>query len=91
MNTLMTDVRYAVRRLIRTPGTALIAVMAIALGIGLTTAMFSIVNGVILRGLPFEEPHELMVLRRLNPTEGPGRLPGRQVPVVISLRSSLSW
>jgi len=77
MSTLMSDVRYAVRRLIRTPGTALIAVLAIALGIGLTGAMFSIVNGVILRGLPFEEPHELMVMMRLTPSEGPARLLGR--------------
>lgn len=77
MGNLAFDIRYAVRRLILTPGTAAIAVIAIALGIGLTTTMFSIVNGVILRGLPFEEPHELMAMWRLNPAEGSGRLVGR--------------
>jgi predicted permease len=77
MSNLLSDVRYAMRRLIRTPGTAMIAVLAVALGIGLTATMFSIVNGMILRGLPFEESHELMVMMRLNPTEGPSRLVGR--------------
>jgi predicted permease len=77
MGNLLSDIRYAVRRLIRTPGTAAIAVIAIALGIGLTATMFSIVNGVILRGLPFDEPHELMAMWRLNPEEGQGRLVGR--------------
>lgn len=77
MGNLAADVRHAIRRLIRTPGTAIIAVLAVALGIGLTATMFSIVNGMILRGLPFEEPHELTVMMRLNPTEGPSRLVGR--------------
>lgn len=77
MNTLGSDLRYAVRRLVRTPGTALIAIVAIGLGIGLTTAMFSIVNGVVLRGLPFDDPHELTALMRINPSEGPSRLLGR--------------
>jgi predicted permease len=77
MGNLASDVRYAFRRLIRTPGTAFIAVLAVALGIGLTATMFSIVNGMILRGLPFEQSHELMVMMRMNPSEGPSRLVGR--------------
>ncbi|NKB88187.1 MAG: FtsX-like permease family protein [Acidobacteria bacterium] len=77
MSTLASDIRYAVRRLIRTPGTAAIAVIAIALGIGLTATMFSIVNGTIIQGLPFEEPHELMVMWRYHEDEPSGRLVGR--------------
>ena len=68
------DVRLAFRGLIRNPGPGLIAVAALGLGIGLTTAMFSIVNGVILKGLPVEEPHELVAVNRVNPSQGPGRL-----------------
>ena len=58
----------------RRPGPALIAILALGLGIGLTTGMFSIANGVILKGLPVEDPHELMALNRINPSEGQGRL-----------------
>ena len=71
---LLKDVRLAFRGLIRNPGPGLIAVAALGLGIGLTTAMFSIVNGVILKGLPVEEPHELVAVNRVNPSQGPNRL-----------------
>ena len=68
------DIRLAFRSLLRRPGPALIAVVALGLGIGLTTGMFSIVNGVILKGLPVEDPQELMALNRVNPSQGPNRL-----------------
>jgi putative ABC transport system permease protein len=71
---LLKDIQLAFRGLIRRPGAAFIAVLALGLGIGLTSAMFSIVNGVILKGLPVEEPHELIALQRVNPSQGPGRL-----------------
>ena len=74
---LMKDIRLAFRGLIRRPGPALIAILALSLGIGLTTAMFSIVNGVILQGLPVEDPHELVAINRINPSQGPGRLISR--------------
>lgn len=77
MGNLTSDLRYALRRLVQSPSTALIAVVAVALGIGLTATMFSIVNGMLLRGLPFDESHELMIMWRLNPAEGPSRLIGR--------------
>ena len=70
----MMDVQLAFRGLIRKPGAALIAILALSLGIGLTTGMFSIVNGVILKGLPVEDPHELVALNRVNPSQGPSRL-----------------
>ena len=71
---LLKDVQLAFRGLIRRPGPALIAIVALSLGIGLTTGMFSIVNGVILNGLPVEDSHELMAINRINPSEGPARL-----------------
>ncbi len=54
MQNLIRDIRFAFRSLVRKPGLAITAVTALGLGIGLTTAMFSIVNGVVLRGLPVE-------------------------------------
>ena len=52
------DIRFAVRQLIRDPGFTLVTVLTLALGIGSTTAIFSVVDGVLLRPLPFPEPHE---------------------------------
>ena len=74
---ILADIRHAVRGFIKRPGLAIISVIALGLGIGLTTAMFSIVNGVVLRGLPVEDPQELVAINRVNPSEGPNRLAGR--------------
>lgn len=62
MSTLLHDFRHALRALLKKPGFTLSAAAALALGIGLTTTIFSIVNGVILAELPFEEPDELLML-----------------------------
>jgi putative ABC transport system permease protein len=59
------DLRYAVRSLMRTPSVTVPAVITLALGIGLTTAMFSVVYGVLLRPLPFPDPDRLVVLHTI--------------------------
>ncbi|HEV2846243.1 MAG TPA: ABC transporter permease, partial [Thermoanaerobaculia bacterium] len=68
MTTLPQDVRFGVRMLFRHPGHTLAAVLALALGIGLATAMFSIVYGVIFRGLPFPESERILHVENNNPS-----------------------
>jgi putative ABC transport system permease protein len=67
MSTLAADVRYAVRVLVRAPSFALTVIAVLALGIGANTAIFSILNAVLLRPLPFEEPDRLVRLFHVPP------------------------
>jgi hypothetical protein len=71
MRTFFADVRYAFRMMFRTPSFAVAVVSVLALGIGANTAIFSIVNAVLLRPLPFEEPERLMRIYTRTPS---GRL-----------------
>jgi putative ABC transport system permease protein len=65
----MTDLRYALRTLTRAPGFVIIAILTLALGIGANTAIFSVVNGVLLRPLPFSEPERILRLYTSAPSD----------------------
>jgi len=74
MNGLVQDLRYAVRQLWRSPGFIAVAVLTLALGIGATTAIFSVVYGVLLRPLPYRDSNRIMAVFEVNSKGGWSRL-----------------
>jgi len=67
MKGISTDLRYAVRLVRRSPGTAILAVTTLAMGIGANVTLFSAVNAVLLHGLPFRDPGRLVVICETHP------------------------
>jgi putative ABC transport system permease protein len=85
MAQILNDVRFAVRSLARNPGFAAVAVVILALGIGANTAVFSVVNGALLRPLPYPDPDRVVMVWTVNPERGWDRA-GMSRPDVESVR-----
>lgn len=79
MDLLLKDIRYALHSLRTRPGFALVAILTLALGIGATTAIFSVVNGVLLQPLPLNEPQQLVMVWEQHLDE-PGADPNHVSP-----------
>jgi predicted permease len=86
MGNLAQDLRFALRSLARRPGFAVVAVMTLALGIGANTAIFSVVNGVLLSSLPYPDPSGLITIDEA-PNDPGGRPGSMSAPDIFDIES----
>src|ERR1700741_5102525 len=84
MYALLQDLRYGLRMMRKSPGFTAVALVVLALGIGGNTAIFSVVNGVLLQPLPYPRADQLVSIRSAEPSRG---IP----PVVASYADYLDW
>jgi hypothetical protein len=68
MNTLIRELRYALRRLRGSPGFTIAAMLTLAVAIGATASVFSVVDGVLFKAFPFRDPDRVMLIRGSNPS-----------------------
>ena len=88
MRTILQDLRYAVRQLIKLPGFTFTAVISLALGIGATTAVFSVVYAIIMDPYPYAAPDRMIHMRFIQPNGGTARVRRHRNANGSSLRKS---
>ena len=89
LDKLLRDLRFGLRSLRQSPGFAATAILTLALGIGANTAVFSVMNAVLLRSLPVADPDRVVYLRTSNPPRGTGTIDSNETfsyPVYDALR-----
>src|SRR5918997_5858568 len=86
MGTFWQDMKFGVRVLLKSPAFTAVAVLVVALGVGANTAIFSVVNAVLLRPLPFEEPQQLVRVFGTNARRNSFRRP-HSFPNFVDLRA----
>ena len=84
VETIVQDVRYTFRQHLRQPGFSLVAILTLALGIGATTAVFTVIDAAILRPLPFPDPERLVIVQ--VEVDRPGRGPSKLAPSPHDIR-----
>src|SRR5215813_7236446 len=67
---ILQDLRYGVRMILRSPGFTAVAVLSLGFGIGANTAIFSVIDGLLLKGLPVRDPDQLVMLRATHGAQG---------------------
>src|SRR5579864_702767 len=86
MEAFLADVRYAVRGLLKAKGFTAVALITLAVGVGANVAMFSVVNSVMLRPLPFQDPQRLVALSEFDPHGKPFPGPTLSYPDFLDIR-----
>ena len=84
MDSLLKDSRYSIRLMIKSPAFTVVALIALALGIGANTAIFTVVNAVLFRALPYADADRLVTVYGTNPVQGQSRVP-------LSVADFLDW